>query len=335
MSAWLAQQERAADEADALLRTRHALTRMARDYAGQVCRRAIGDDEPKLNGYVGRLWRCVEHHWRQAAAEAVVPFVELVSRLEAGTPEMAQSDQRRNDRQAIPRSNRLFEVTLAEALEHGEAAAAARFEAEYMPAVRATAGRLGGPRAIDRFDNFAAELILPRGARPPRIAGYQGRTPLAAWLRAVVTNAWISDRRKRGPVALEAAREPFVHSAEAQAASDPSPCEELLRPIVSTAVAALDAEERLILKLLVLDEVPQFAVARSLGVHSGTLTRRRQRAAQSVLAHIERQLQQSANRGRMMDCLERVLTEGDGELRLRLAEVLSAEVRSADSTEGP
>jgi hypothetical protein len=83
------------------------------------------------------------------------------------------------------------------------------------------------------------------------------------------------------------------------------------------------------LKLLVLDDVPQQEVARMLGVHSGNVTRRRQRAAESVWQAVASHAERAGKRRAATDCLELVLAGEDAELRSELARELAAAVASA------
>ena len=224
----------------------------------------------------------------------------------------------------------------------GEARAAEVFEAEFMPVVRSIARHIGGERAVDAVENFAAELVLPREGREPRIATYQGRTTLAHWLGPVVANAWRTEFRRRkpdGPIhfdpdgragALEWTPAPCC-SSSVSSPSELSQCEELLRPIFLAAGRLLEAEDRLLLQMLMLDGVPQKDLARSLGLNSGTITRRRQRAVEVILSGTRRLAAQCQRPRQAEDCLGLVLAGDDTELRRGLADVLALGLR-ADST---
>ena len=79
----------------------------------------------------------------------------------------------------------------------------------------------------------------------------------------------------------------------------------------------------LLLKLLVLDDVPQQSVARALGIHSGNVTRRRQKAAERIWQQVQVVSQDSGQAGPVQDCLELVLTGEDRELRVALGSMLA------------
>ncbi|MBL9124176.1 MAG: hypothetical protein JNG90_11130, partial [Planctomycetaceae bacterium] len=138
-----------------------------------------------LAPYRARAWQCVAHHVDQFLESRAMSFSEVLDQLEKGQLAYGPVGV-----------NVLAEVVLAQGLEQGEPAAARRFESDYMPAVRQAARKVGGERAIDAVDNFAAELVLPREDRASRLSTFVGRTPLATWLRTVVVNYWITQTRR-------------------------------------------------------------------------------------------------------------------------------------------
>jgi DNA-directed RNA polymerase specialized sigma24 family protein len=289
----------------------------------EVCGRIIPRSDSRHDLYLGRLRACVEYHAARFGEGRPIPPARVMERLENG------------DLGGVKvRANLLRDVVLAQALQLGEARAAEVFEVEFMPVVRSIARHLGGERAVDAVENFAAELMLPREGREPRIATYQGRTVLAHWLGPVVANAWRTELRRRKPdvpirfdpdgrdspmVWLQAAAEPRAELDQ---------CEELLRPIFVAVGRLLDPEDRLLLQMLMLDGVPQKDLARSLGLNSGTITRRRQRAVETVLGGTRRLAAQCQRPRQAEDCLGLVLAGDDPELRRGLADVLAAGLRA-------
>jgi len=132
---------------------------------------SAGEDADALGGLAERVLRAFQRS-------------EVVRRLEAGQLGYREFT-----------ANVLQDVALAQAMEQGENRAAEMFDSDYMPVVRRVAQQAGGSRAVD---NLVAELILPRGDRPPKIALFQGRTPLASWLRSnVVRTSAPRDQRPR------------------------------------------------------------------------------------------------------------------------------------------
>lgn len=295
---------------------------VARRLVGEVTGRLMPASDSGLLPYVKRVWGCVEYHWRRFAEAEPIRLADVVARLESGELGFESSQS----------SNVLRDVVIAQALERHEEKAAVMFETDYMPQVRAIALRAGGPESAELFGNLGADLILPRDERPPRIAGYRGKTPLISWLRAVVVNGWVSHTRRNRERPSEMVPEAVIHNDDAERI-DAAPCGKLLQPIFVQAVASLETEDRVILKLLILDDVPQHELARSLGIHSGTLTRRRQKAAAQVFEQV-RMLSLAGSKARQAaDCLELLLAGNQPDLKQRLAEVLTSEIRAAHTTQ--
>ena len=236
---------------------------------------------PQHHLYLDRLRVCVEYHAERFGEEGrPIPPARVIERLEQGDLGTVKV-----------RANLLRDVVLAQALQLGEPRAAEVFETEFMPVVRSIARHLGGDRAVDAVENFAAELVLPREGREPRIATYQGRTTLGHWLGPVVANAWRTELRRRKPDCadpLRARRPGCRRWCQLQPAADDDDRDWI--DVTSCSGRSswpsgrlLDPEDRLLLQMLMLDGVPQKDLARSLGLNSGTITRRRQRAVETIL----------------------------------------------------
>ena len=227
---WIALQEgrQGASPTHVVDRVAAEVNAVARRLVEDVTGRRLPTNDCGLLPYAKRIWDCVEIHWRRFAEAGPIRLSELISRLESGQLGFESNIT----------CNVLRDVVLAQAMELLEEKAAAMFETEYMPKVRIIAQRAGGAAAVERFGNFAADLIFPRDDRPPRIAGYRGKTALASWLRVVVVNGWISHTRKKS----ERASEPLIDVAaqdEKPERLDDSPCEQLVQPIFIQAVASL------------------------------------------------------------------------------------------------
>ncbi|MGE4136373.1 MAG: sigma-70 family RNA polymerase sigma factor [Pirellulales bacterium] len=323
---WIAIQE-AVDPASAAQRHAAWVERfggLLRELSNGVCDQ-WPPDESQFVHYGRRVWMCLEHHWRRMAAIAPLTFDEVCARFERGDIGVR-----------VGEVNLLAEVMLAQALEFKQAKAALMFETQYMPDVRRIARRSGGERAADSVENLAADLILPReqkrgGELAPRIASYQGRTSLRSWLRTVVVHRWISTARKAPHLAIAQADD--VADPRAAAAPGINECEELLRPIFTQAVNSIDAEDRLLIKMLVLDNVQQASLAQSLGVHTGNVTRRRQRALEQILLHASSAGRRDGS-SRFDDCLETILTGGDRDLRQSLAGALAGALQPESKRAG-
>jgi DNA-directed RNA polymerase specialized sigma24 family protein len=231
-------------------------------------------------------------------------------------------------------ANLLDDVVLAEGLELRENAAARKFDRCYMPQALAIASRCAGQRGADAIDNLAADLVLPRADRPPKIATYRGLTPLKSWLRSVVVNRCASLNRGRREVSLSDTHE-ILGSDTVTSAAAAIECEEKLTPAFVSAVNELPLDDRVLLKILILDGIPQKDAAILYGVDSGTLTRRRQRAGTCLLEKIRRIGISDGVQASVRECLELLLAGESKQLQLRLAAVLAVGIgNSANESAG-
>jgi hypothetical protein len=282
----------------------------------QSLRRKIRPEDPLVELYAARLWKTID---LQAQRKNLNPIAmrdlhDLVCDLEKGRLYYGQVD-----------ANVLHDVVVAKGLELHDDEAAREFERSYMPPVRAQAEHFAGARGLEAVDNLAADLVLPRNDRPAKIATYRGLTPLKCWLRSVVANRCVSLHRARHDVTMNESHE-IIGSDTVTSAAAAIECEERLAPAFAKAVGELPLEDRVLLKMLILDGVPQKELAVAYGVDSGTLTRRRQRAGATLLGKI-RQIGVAAEAPTAVrECLELLLAGESRHLQLRLASLLAVEI---------
>jgi hypothetical protein len=103
-------------------------------------------------------------------------------------------------------------------------------------------------------------------------------------------------------------------------------CEEKLAPAFEKAVGEIPLEDRVLLKMLILDGVPQKELATAFGVDSGTLTRRRQRAGANLMSKIRQIGATKEEPTAVRECLELLLAGESRQLQLRLASLLAVEI---------
>ena len=224
------------------------------------------------------------------------------------------------------------DVTLAEGYLQKDPAAARRFVAEFGGVITAEARRCGGPRAEQELEGFEAQLLLPREGRPPRLALYAGHTPLREWLRQVVRHEWASIMRQSARHELGWDGNGGGDSDSRESAPPPESvvqdheCLELLRPIFTQAAGAIPVEEAVLLRMVMLDGVPQNQVARLRDVNKSTITRQVQRAISTVLGVFRSLAERSGPGPRFENCLHWLLAESP-EGRLVLADHLADSVR--------
>ena len=276
-----------------------------RRHLPSVCRQSSAVDAAAFETYARRVWLALEYHWQRLGESQPLPFGSLLARAEAADLGVG-----------VGKSSLVYEVVLAQALEFYDNRAAEIFHADYQPGVLASARRVAGAEGVELVENFGADLVLPREGRPPKIAQYQGRTFLSQWLRSVVTNHCLSALRKHQPEGLvhdPAVREP---ATSLEIVLDRTECQKILRPILEAALQGLTHDERLLIKLLTLEGVPQGKVARALGVHSGNVGRQRDKIAQGIMRRLW-----DAARGRSLeahfkDCFYSLLSGDDPELAI-------------------
>ena len=315
--------EQAPSEADS-----EALRETLKSHAARCVRQAMGVElvpaDDKCNEYAARMWQTILLHLQkqQVVPNRVADVEAFLARLEAGKLHYAD----------IP-ENVINDVMIAQGLELHENAAAEVFQRDYMPRARQHAERFGGAGGVDAVENLAAELVLPRKNRPPKIATYRGMTPLKSWLRSVVVNQCVSAHRSKREVGLTDSYDtigPDTVSTSAFAIE----CETKLAPAFRTAVEEVPLEDRILLKMLILDGASQKAMAKSLGVNSGTLTRRKQKAATGLLARVK-QIGASADApSAVRECLEILLAGDVAVLQKRLANLLAFELGKSVPQEG-
>ncbi|MEO0531790.1 MAG: hypothetical protein AAF266_14620 [Planctomycetota bacterium] len=288
----------------------------------------LGLSEDAGGGYTARLWGALQTHIakRKLTPTSVAEIEDLIGRLEEGELHYGRV-----------RENVVADVIVAYGLEQHENRAAETFQKDYMPIVRYHANRFAGQRGVDAVENLAADLVLPREGRPPKIATYRGLTPMKAWLRSVVVNRCVGAHRKQretnlGDTASDtvamATEDTVIGTAQA------TDCEQKLAPTFRDAVGKIPTEDRVLLKMLILDGVSQKALAKTHGVDSGTLTRRRQKAAGRLLQEIHTIGRSGEKSGPVNECLELLLAGNVADLQTRLATLLAAPFQDADAATG-
>ncbi len=141
------------------------------------------------------------------------------------------------------------------------------------------------------FEDFMADLLLPRKRSGPRIESYKGHGPLDSWLKQVFISIW----RKRGPVEPSAVKQP----AGAEKEDDPAErvptheetpderyarleCAERLKPVISACVERLEPTRRTVLLMAIVDGTPQKRLAQLYGVPDYKITRLKQSSLKQI-----------------------------------------------------
>jgi RNA polymerase sigma-70 factor (ECF subfamily) len=207
------------------------------------------------------------------------------------------------------------DLCLIIACERGDENAWEELVSKFDQTVKQAARRLTANQedADDLAGSIWAELYGLRqdgdGRKKSKLAYYSGRGSLAGWLRAVVSQLAVDQFRKQSKfVQIEESRE-FENLAEESSNNsnnhlvvhhndDP---EELLTvkqtgqdvgEAVKNAIAALEAEDRLILKLYYFDDLKLKEIASTFGYHEATASRRLARIQTEIRRSVERELRE-------------------------------------------
>jgi RNA polymerase sigma-70 factor (ECF subfamily) len=168
------------------------------------------------------------------------------------------------------------------------------FDRAYLPQMGAYLARLGPtPAFVDDVRQEVRDgLFIGRDGAPPRIAGYQGKGALASWVRVVALRVAMNMRRQPWPAAADDDSE-----LDRPAPDDPEmDCEEeryrgAFDEAIRGAIAALDGEQRRILRRHFADGLTLDALAIELGVHRATVARRLAAARAALRIEARRRLQ--------------------------------------------
>jgi RNA polymerase sigma-70 factor (ECF subfamily) len=197
----------------------------------------------------------------------------------------------------LHRNLRVEDLVLARACARGNEVAWECFLHQHRQKLYAAAAAIAKEGSIARelADGLYADLFGVRqaadGGRISKLASYTGRGSLAGWLRTVLAQEYVNRfRRQRHLVSFDQkseAGEPFEAKPVASAAVDSR-----LEHAVDEALLALPPEERLLLASWYLDGRTLAQIARMLGVHESTISRRIEKTTMSLRKRIVRGLRE-------------------------------------------
>jgi RNA polymerase sigma-70 factor (ECF subfamily) len=231
------------------------------------------------------------------------------------------------ERDALFRTLRYEELALA----RGCAAGNERAWTEFLTRYR---GKLyDSARSITRDDASARELAdgiyaelygmeARKGVRRSKLEHYSGRGSLEGWLRTVLAQEWVNRYRKvRREVSLEEQEEAGAQFAAADGHAAPAFSEHAaLASATDAALAELSSEERYILASYHLDGRKLAEIAKTLGVHESTISRKVDKIAAQVRSGILKHLQKSGmSRRQAEEALEADVRDIQIDVRTRLA----------------
>jgi RNA polymerase sigma-70 factor (ECF subfamily) len=191
------------------------------------------------------------------------------------------------DQKALLSSLRIEDLALAHACAAGHEGAWEVFLTRFREKLYDVAAYITreASSARELADSLYADLYgvnLRDGKRVSKLTFYTGRGSLEGWLRTVLAQEYVNRYRKqRKLVSLDEESEEGVQFA----APEPPPAtadDNRVAAITDQALAELPAEERFILAAYYLDDQTLAQIARTLGVHESTISRKLDRLAKSL-----------------------------------------------------
>lgn len=225
---------------------------------------------------------------------------------------------------------RIGELALARACAAGSNPAWDIFLTRYREKLYQSALRLAreDSAARDLADSLYAELYgtnLRAGARVSKLSSFTGRGSLEGWLRTVLAQEFVNRyRRTKRLVSLEEENE----GGEQIAAATPEPltsADSRLEMATDQALSELPAEDRFVLAAYYLDGRTLAEIARILGVHESTISRKVDKLAKGLRKKIvSRMVQQGMARRQAEEALEVDVRDLQINIRRSLAQESSA-----------
>ena len=224
-------------------------------------------------------------------------------------------------------SLRVEELVLARACAAGHEAAWEVFLTRFREKLYDAAHAITRDDATGRelADSLYADLYGTRtregGERVSKLDSYTGRGSLEGWLRTVLAQEFVNRYRTgRRNVSLEE-QEEAGHQLAAPRKEETAAPDPLLAPAIDRALAALGAEERFILASYYLDGRTLAEIARMLGVHESTVSRRVEKIAAGLRkAILDALVQGGMERRQAEESLEVDVRDVAVDIRSRLAQ---------------
>ncbi len=238
-------------------------------------------------------------------------------------------------------SLRVEELALARACAIGNEHAWEIFLTRYREKLYEIAGYITKESSTARelADSIYADLYgtaTRDGQRASKLASYTGRGSLEGWLRTVMAQEHVNRyRRQRRLVSLDEEAEEGTQfaTAETEAAivADPR-----VEGAVDEVLAALGPEERFVLASYFLDERTLADIARSLGVHESTISRKLDKLAKSLRKQILASLgRRGMSRRQAQEALDVDVRDLRVNIRSRLAQETAGPAFSKKKAETP
>ena len=272
--------------------------------------------------------------YRKSGAESLglttSDFAQILREVRAQSASVAETAVPQADADFFARLH-VEELALARACAKGSERAWDVFLTRYREKLYTAAHSIAKEEAAarDLADSIYADLFGMNKDGAPRVsklASYTGRGSLEGWLRAVLAQEHINRcRSQRRLVSLEEQAE-----AGAQFRAQPSEAEAVPDPRVEAAageaLASLPAEDRFILASYYLDGRTLAEIARLLGVHESTISRRVEKITRAVRKRLVSGLvARGMSRAQAEEALEADVRDLTLDVRARLSESAAQE----------
>src|SRR5215471_5424799 len=223
-------------------------------------------------------------------------------------------------------SLRIDELALARACVAGDNSAWEIFLTRYREKLYLSALRIAREDSAARelADSLYADLYgttTREGQRISKLASYTGRGSLEGWLRTVLAQEYVNRyRRTKRLVSLEEESEEGIQfrAPEPEAVA---PADNRLARATDETLASLSAEDRTVLSAYYLDDRTLAEIARLLGVHESTISRKLDKLAKFLRKQILVALtQQGMSRRQAEEALETDVRDLQVDIRRSLAQ---------------
>ncbi len=234
-------------------------------------------------------------------------FAEILAEVGAKyLPESTELSEARAFLQAL----RIDELALAHACAAGHNSAWEVFLTRYREKLYLSALRIAreDSAARDLADSLFADLYgtsTREGVRVSKLTSFTGRGSLEGWLRTVLAQEFVNRyRRTRRLVSLDEESEEGSQFAAPEPEPLPS-ADPRLESATHAAMSALSSEDRMVLAAYYLDGRTLAEIARMLGVHESTISRKVDKLVKQMRKKISAGLsQQGMSRRQVEEALE-------------------------------
>lgn len=236
----------------------------------------------------------VEQHYEASGARQFGLDEGALATLLVDLIQQTQPDQHETSEDKFLLSLRLEDLVLAHACADGNDHAWEVFLTRYRDTLYETAYKMAREESIARAlaDSLYAGLygIDSKGqARSSKLRYYHGRGSLQGWLRTIVAQEYVNHYRSaKRETSLDAALEDGAQFSAPQ--PEMSVIDDRVGAAVNAELATMSGDERFVLVSYYLDKRTLAEIAKVLGVHESTISRKLDRATAGLRKRIGKRL---------------------------------------------